>query len=52
MKTFLLKIKNGKDVVNTYTCDYLSEAIDYFCSIKKLSPSDLLTIFDVTHKKY
>ena len=51
MKTFLLKIKNGKDVVNTHTCDYLSDAIDYFSSVKRLSTSNLLNIYDVILKK-
>lgn len=51
MKTFLLKIKNGKDVVNTYTCEYITEAIDYFSSVKRLSTSNLLNIYEVILKK-
>ena len=51
MKTFLLKIKNGKDVVNTYTCDCITVAIDYFSSVKRLSRSNLLNIFEVILKK-
>jgi hypothetical protein len=46
IEKFILKTKNG-EILSTTKAENAYEAIDYFAKVKKLSVSDLLSIFDV-----
>ena len=46
MKRFALKHKNG-EVINTIPANHLDEAAKIFASLKKITPEQLLEIFEV-----
>jgi len=48
MKTYYLRSKLSKEVINKSVFESLSTAIDYFSKVKKLESSDLLKIYVVT----
>jgi len=48
MKTYYLKSKLSKEVINKSDFESLSDAIDYFSKVKKLESVDLLKIYVVT----
>lgn len=50
MKTFYLKSKLSKEVINKTVCQSLELAIDYFSKVKDMEKDDLLRIFVVTDK--
>lgn len=46
MIKYALKHKNG-EVINTISANDLTEAINNFSNLKKITPNQLLEIFDV-----
>ena len=48
MRTYYLKSKLSKDVINKSVFESLSIAIDYFSKVKGLNPEELLKIYMVT----
>ncbi len=50
MKNFVLKNYTGENINKIKATD-LSEAIDIFVAIKKLSREDLLDVYDVEEEK-
>jgi|TARA_R110000782_G_scaffold225634_1_gene312509 hypothetical protein len=50
MKTYSLKTKETKETIRKVDCESLSDAIDFFSEIKRLTKESLLKIFIVTDK--
>jgi len=48
MKTYYLKSKVSKEVINKSSFDSLTKAIGYFSLVKRLKPEELVEIYIVT----
>ena len=51
MKTFYLKSKKSGETINSVVIDTKESAIIYFSKVKKIKPTDLVSIYLVEENK-
>ena len=48
MKTYYLKLKESREVINRGKFENIDEAIEFFSSIKQMNVDDLLKLFIIS----